>query len=61
MDSAKEQVVKIVQEQPDNSSFDEIIRELAFARMVERSLANSEADRTISNEDMNRRLRTWAE
>ena len=61
MDSAKEQVVKIVQGQPDDSSFDEILRELAFARMVERGLADSEADRTFSNEDMNRRLRKWAE
>ena len=59
MDSAKEQMVKIVQEQPDDSSFDEILRELAFARMVERGLADSLAGRTISDEEMSRRIKTW--
>ncbi len=60
MVSAKEQMAKIVQEQPDDSSFDEILRELAFARMIERELAESEAGHTISNEDMARRIKTWA-
>ena len=60
MVSAKEQIAKIVQEQPDDSSFDEILRELAFARMIERGLAESEAGHTISNEDMARRIKTWA-
>ena len=53
-------MAKIVQEQPDDSSFDEVLRELAFARMVERGLAESEAGHTISNEDMARRIKTWA-
>ena len=38
MRSAKEQISKIIQEQPDDSSYDEVLRELAFARMVERGL-----------------------
>ena len=29
--SAKEQMAKIIHEQPDDSSYDEILRELAFA------------------------------
>ncbi len=57
--SAKEQMVKIVAAQPDDSSYDEILRELAFARMVERGLADSDAHRLISNEDMGRRIRSW--
>ena len=59
MDSAKEQMAKIVQEQPDDSSFEEILRELAFARMIERGLADSQAGHTISDEDMSRRIKTW--
>ena len=39
MPSAKEQIAKIFQDQPDDSSYDEILRELAFARMVEGSVA----------------------
>ena len=60
MASAKEKMAKIVQEQPDDSSFDEILRELAFARMIERGLAESEAGHTISNEDTASRIKTWA-
>ncbi|MEK7697907.1 MAG: hypothetical protein AAB346_07225 [Pseudomonadota bacterium] len=59
MGSVKEQMTKIIQEQPDDSSYDEILRELAFARMVERGLKDSKEGRTISNEDMERRIRTW--
>ncbi len=57
--SAKEQMAKIVAAQPDDSSYDEILRELAFARMVERGLADSDARRLIGNEDMGRRIRSW--
>jgi len=37
----------------------EIVRELAFHVMVERGLADSDAKRTMSNEDMGRRIRSW--
>lgn len=59
MASAKEHMTKIVQEQPEDSSFDEILRELAFARMVERGLADSQANRTLGNDEMKHRIRTW--
>ena len=35
MATAKEQISELVQKQPDDSSYDEIIRELAFHLMVE--------------------------
>lgn len=59
MPSAKKQVARIVQEQPDDSSYDEILRELAFARMIEQGLADSQVSRTISDEEMSRRIPTW--
>ena len=59
MPSAKEQMVRIVQEQPDDSSYDEILRELAFARMVDRGLADSQTGRTVSDEEMSRRIKSW--
>lgn len=59
MPSAKEQMSKIIQEQPDDSSYDEVLRELAFARMIERGLKDSEANRTISNEQMKHRIKAW--
>lgn len=57
--TAKEEMTKIIQEQPDDCSYDEILRELAFARMIERGLEDSRAKRTISNDEMKRRIQTW--
>ena len=59
MGTAKEQITQIVQQQPDDSSYDEIIRELAFHLMVERGLKDSDEGRTISNEEMEARINTW--
>lgn len=59
MPSAKEQIAKILQDQPDDSSYDELLRELAFARMIDRGLADSDAGKTISHEEMGRRIKTW--
>ena len=39
--------------------YEEIMRELAFERMVERGLADSRTGRVISNEEMARRIRSW--
>ncbi len=57
--TAKEEMTKIIQKQPDHCSYDEILRELAFARMIECGLENSRAKRTISNDEMKRRIQTW--
>ena len=59
MSTAKDDLTQIVQAQPADSSPEEIIRELAFYVMVERGLADVDAKRTISNEDMARRIRSW--
>jgi len=59
MPTVKERVAEIVQAQPDDSSFDEILRELAFSGMVDRGLEDSRQGRIISNEEMEHRIRTW--
>jgi len=59
MTTAKDRIVEIVRQQPDDSSYEEILRELAFARMIDRGLEDSRVGRTISNEEMERRIRTW--
>ena len=59
MQTAKDRIREIVQQQPDDSSYDEILRELAFARMIQRGLDDSQARRTITNEEMGRRIKTW--
>ena len=59
MSSAKDQISEILKRQPDDSTYDEIVRELAFDLMVQRGLKDSDEGRTISNEEMQRRIKTW--
>ena len=59
MATAREELAKVIQSQPADSSHEEIVRELAFHVMVQRGLADSDAKRTISNAEMAQRIRTW--
>ncbi len=59
MSTVKEELTRLIQDQPDDSSREEIVRELAFHVMVERGLADSDAKRTISNAEMRHRIRSW--
>ncbi len=59
MTPTKQQLIRIIEDQPDDSSSEEIIKELAFATMVERGLADSDAGHTISNQEMARRIESW--
>ena len=59
MSTVKEELTRLIQGQPEDSSREEIVRELAFHVMVERGLADSEAKRIISNEQMGQRIRSW--
>ncbi len=57
--SAKQAVVEIVQDMPEDSSYDEILQELLMNRMIERGLADVEAGRTISDEEMAKSIDSW--
>ena len=57
--TVKEKMAGIINELPDDSTYDEILRELAFRRMIERGLKNSSEEKTISNEGMERRIKSW--
>lgn len=62
MDTAatpKDRLRTVIDQQPEDSSFEEILRELAFAAMVDRGLADAGAGRTISHEDMRKTLESW--
>lgn len=57
--TVKEKIAKIVMSQPEDASYDEIMRELAFARMVDRGLEDVRSGRVISNSEMANRIRAW--
>ncbi|RMH20361.1 MAG: hypothetical protein D6696_08345 [Acidobacteria bacterium] len=57
--SVKDQLIGIIQDQPDDSSRDEILRELAFYRRALRGLADAGAGRVVDTAELRRRLRSW--
>lgn len=59
MSNAKQKMTEVIQSQPDDATYEEIMRELAFERMVSRGLEDSRKGRTISDEEMQRRIRSW--
>jgi predicted transcriptional regulator len=59
MNATKELMVKTIESQPDDSTYDEILRELAFARMLEKGIADSDAGHTISNQEMKQKIESW--
>jgi hypothetical protein len=59
MATAKEQIIALLQQLPDDSSSDEIIRQLAFHGMINRGLRASDDEQTLSNDEMRARMNTW--
>ena len=57
MATPKEELTRLIQRQPDDSSHEEIVRELAFHVMVERGLADADAKRVIANDALGRRIK----
>jgi hypothetical protein len=59
MATAKEHIAEILKRQPDDRTYDDIVRELAFDLMVQRGLKDSDEQRTLANEEMERRIKSW--
>ncbi|MCF8026018.1 MAG: hypothetical protein K9K82_11105 [Desulfobacteraceae bacterium] len=57
--TAKDKLKEIIENQPEDATYEEIVRELAFAGMVENGLRDVREERVISNEDMGKRIRQW--
>lgn len=57
MSSVKDTMSEIIAQQPDDSTYDEILRELAYARMVRRGLEDSDAGRTVSDDTSSEALK----
>ena len=59
MRAVKEKMTKVIYAQPEDSTYDEILRELAFARMIDRGLEDSRSGNTLSSKEMAQRIHTW--
>ncbi len=49
MQTAKEEMTKIIKSQPDDASYEEIMSELAFKRMIDKGLEDSRKDQIIKS------------
>jgi len=61
MSTPKEELSKLIESQPEESTLEEISRALAFHLMIMRGLADADAGRVISDEEMAQRIKSWAE
>ena len=59
MAKVKEKMKELIESQPEDATYEEILRELTFERMIERGLEDSRKGRVISNEEMEHRIRSW--
>lgn len=59
MSNVKEKMTEVILSQPEDATYEEIMRELAFERMVARGLEDSRQGRVVSNDEIQRRIRTW--
>ncbi len=59
MPKAKEHLNSPVKSQPEDSFEADTLRESAFDAMVQSGLADAKAKRTLSNEEIGRRIRSW--
>ena len=55
----KEKMKEVIESQPDDATYEEILRELTFERMLERGLQDSREGRVISNDEIKHRIRSW--
>lgn len=57
--SAKDLMRRIIDDLPDDSSYDDILRKLAFKRMVDRGLADADRGEVVDTDELRRRIKTW--
>lgn len=56
----KDHVHEKIDALPDDSSYEEILRELYFDRMIRRGLEDADAGRVVSDEDVQRKIAKWS-
>lgn len=61
MATVKETMVEIIARQPEDLTFEQILRELAFAGMVQRGLADADAGRVYADAEILSRIESWRE
>jgi hypothetical protein len=59
MPSTKEKMIEIINNQPDDSSYDEILQELSFVNMVNRGIDDSKNNKVTEHEKIKKEIKEW--
>ncbi|MDH5376834.1 MAG: hypothetical protein OEX00_00755 [Gammaproteobacteria bacterium] len=59
MSTAKDQIKQILDSQPEDSSYEDLLREIAFKRMVDKGMLDAKSGNVVSNEEMERIIKGW--
>ncbi len=59
MTAPKDEVKKIIDSLPEDTTYEEILRELAFDKMIGQGLDDVEDGKVISNQEMENTIAQW--
>jgi len=59
MATAKEAFLHTLEQQPDDSSYDELLEELALKKMIDAGLSDVDLGKTTSNKEMKDAIASW--
>ncbi len=59
MSDTKLKLISIIEKQPEDSTFDEIIKELLLARMIERGEKDYKEGRVLTDQQMAERIKAF--
>jgi len=59
MATAKEAFLNTLEQQPDDSSYDELLEELALKKMIDAGLLDVDSGKIISNKEMKDAIASW--
>ena len=59
MTAPKDEAKKIIDSLPEDTTYDEILRELAFDKMIQRGLDDVEKGKVVSNKEMENTINQW--
>ncbi|SFV87867.1 hypothetical protein MNB_SUP05-SYMBIONT-5-913 [hydrothermal vent metagenome] len=59
MNAIKEQSKRIIDNMPEDVSYDEILKALAFDKMIKNGIQDSRDKNTVSNAEMQQKIKQW--
>ncbi|MCF6148216.1 MAG: hypothetical protein E3K37_06120 [Candidatus Kuenenia sp.] len=57
--SIKESAKRIIDDMPDDISYEELIRELVFKHMIERGIGDSQKNKITPDEEFGKEIEKW--